>query len=137
MTIPEKIYSRILKVFPTLLSMEEGDAMKLKAEGFMPLSLDVLEQSSKKTVIYLAHNSVQNGDLMADPLMKIMLNNEAKTAQSMLYQNDYAGFYQEAIFYDDDDKLKCIPSLMREQNEFLDMWTNNLIEQGFARKEPS
>lgn len=131
MTRAERIYKKIMKVFPKLSEMDEGDHVKLESDGFMPLSLDILSINDNITIIALAHNGIQNGDVMADPDMQIMLNNSSKMAQAMTFQNDYVGFFQESVFYNEDGKLKCRPQLMKEHNQFLDMWTKNIIEQGF------
>jgi len=127
----ERIFKKILKVFPTLKGMEEGDHVKLESGGFMPLSLDVLNINGNMVTIALAHNSVQNGDVMADPDMQIRLNFKIKTAQAMTFQNDYLSIYQESVFVNADGKTMCRPKLMKEHNAFLDQWTKNIIDQGF------
>jgi len=130
MTRAERIYKKIMQVFPKLSGMEISDHVKLESGGFMPLSLDVLDINGSMMTIALAHNGIQNGDVMADPDMMIMLNLNMKTAQAMSFQNDYVGIFQQSVFFEE-GKMKCRPALMKEHNQFLDMWTKNIIEQGF------
>ncbi len=46
--------------------------LKLKSGGFMDLNIDFLYDEDGKYTISMAHNYVQNGDVMADPDMEII-----------------------------------------------------------------
>jgi len=50
----------------------------------------------------------------------------------MTFQNDGLGIYQECLFFDN-GKLMVQMSLLKSLNKFLDIWTKNLIAQGFAQ----
>jgi len=133
MTREERIYTRLLKIFPDLEGMDIGDHRKVVNEPYMPLAMDVLADTEFGRIISIAHNYVQNGDVMADPDMQLLINFKKQTAQAMTFQNDGMGVYQESLFFDDDGMLMVQMSLLKSLNRFLDTWTKNLIAQGFAQ----
>jgi len=133
MTREERIYKRLLKVFPDLESMDIGGHRKVVNEPYMPLSMDVLADTEYGRVISIAHNHIQNGDVMADPDMQLLISFKKQTAQAMSFQNDGMGIYQECLFIDDEGKLMVQMSLLKSLNRFLDTWTKNLIDQGFVK----
>jgi len=132
MTREERIYKRLLKIFPDLEGMSVGDHRKVENEPYMPLAMDVLADTEYGRVISIAHNYIQNGDLMADPDMQLLINFKKQTAQAMSFQNDGLGIYQECLFFDD-GKLMVRMNLLKDLNRFLDTWSKNLIDQGFAK----
>ncbi|TLS78276.1 hypothetical protein FE236_00510 [Mariprofundus erugo] len=132
MSREERIYSKMLKIYPDLKSMQVGDHRKISNDPFMALSLDVLADHPIGRIIALAHNSEMNGDLMADPDMQILINLDLGKASPMTYQNDWLGVYQESLSFTDDGDLSIQPALLKDLTEFLDMWTQNLLDQGFA-----
>ncbi|TLS77923.1 hypothetical protein FE236_02145 [Mariprofundus erugo] len=131
MTREERIFQRIMAVFTDLQQMEVGDHRKIENEPFMALSLDVLADVPHGRIIALAHNSVMNGDLMADPDMQILVNFRPQKAAAMTFQNSYLGVYEECLYYDE-GMLLSRPALQRDLNAFLDEWTKNIIDQGFV-----
>ena len=123
--IYEDIYRKIDKLtggIEKFLESEEG-YMKLKSGGFMDLSIDVLNGRG----IAMAHNFVQNGDLMADPDMEIRIDVENKVAEALTFQQDSLAIYQEV--YPEPGMVNV--RLKRELNSFLNQWLNNLKMQGF------
>jgi hypothetical protein len=50
-----------------------GNHVKVKNDPYMDLNIDVLYVKDDQIVISMAHNFVQNGDLMADPDMEIRI----------------------------------------------------------------
>jgi len=132
MTREERIYKRLLKVFPDLESLEIGGYRKIENDSYMPLSMDILDDNQYGRIISIAHNFIQNGDLMADPDMQILVSFKKQTVQAMTFQNDGVGAYQECLFFDD-GKLLVRMNLLKDLNRFLDVWTKNLIDQGFVQ----
>jgi len=134
--IYETMYNKLDKILPggieKFCSDPEGYA-KLKAEGFMDLNIDVInwkEDGQKGTFrIALAHNFVQNGDVMADPDMEIRIHRENKMVEALTYQLDSLGIYQE-IYKTVDGKNAYSPKLRRDLNNFLNTWLRNIIQQG-------
>lgn len=130
--IYERMYDKLDKILPggieKFCSDPEGH-LKLKAEGFMDLSIDVLnwkEDGKKGTFrIAIAHNFIQNGDLMADPDMEIRIHRENKMVEALTYQLDSLGIFQR-VYRDGFQNTKA----KRELNNFLNGWLRNIINQG-------
>jgi len=129
----ERIYKRLLTIFPDLQDMDIGEYRKVENGSYMPLSMDVVDDNQYGRIISIAHNFIQNGDVMADPDMQILVAFKKQSVQAMAFQNDAVGIYQECIFFNDEGKLMCRQNLLKELNLFLDLWTKNLLVQGFVR----
>ena len=132
MTREERVFKRLLKVFPDLKDIDVGGHRKIENKPYMALAMDVLADSEYGRIISIAHNYIQNGDVMADPDMQLLISFKKQTVQAMSFQNDAMGVYQESLFIDDDGKLMVQMSLLKNLNKFLDTWTKNLIAQGFV-----
>lgn len=95
---------------------------KLKSDGFMDLSIDRLMTGQNSQHFALAHNTVQNGDNMADPDMEIVFfPGETPYMEARHYQNDFAGAYHTV---ERGNATQC------SLDDFLKMWLVNLLEQG-------
>lgn len=120
-SVYEKIYSRL----QTLGILDENgsmnaDYMKFTSEGLMDLNVDRLLGNT----ISLAHNGLQNGDVMSDPDMQIRIYPDLKAAEALTFQNDYLGIYQEVY----PEPGKYYPKLKKELNVFLNDWLKTMIE---------
>ena len=101
--------------------------IKVKNPPYMDLNIDQLCTTEKgEIIISLAHNFIQNGDVMADPDMEIMIHPH-KMIEALTYQLDSLGVYQ--VVYPEPGKV--IPQRKTELNRFLNQWLTNLIDQGF------
>ena len=78
--------------------------------------------------IALAHNYIQNGDVMADPDMEIRIYPKARYAEALSYQLDGLGIYQ--VVYPEPGKV--YPKLKKDLNTFLNQWLKNCIDQGHS-----
>ena len=132
----ETIYQKNFEKLDHLLGgiedfMKSRDGyMKLKSAGYMDLSVDLLSDHR----IAIAHNFIQNGDLMADPDMEVKIDLSSRTAEALTFQNDCLGVYQ--VVYPEPGKV-CL-ALKRSLNQFLGTWLDNLKLQGFLkRREPN
>ncbi len=125
-TQPEMNYARLMELVPHVMDKRYRYA-KLKADGFMDLSIEWISEDR----IAIAHYGEQNGDLMADPDMTLIVDNEVKTLMPATYQNDYVGVYQEV--YTDDGRW--LPRLSRDLTSFLTTWLKNIEFQGHVLKE--
>lgn len=124
-TTEERIFDNLVKIG---LLNDDGtltfsEYVKLKSGGYMDLNVDELFASGNCVTIALAHNGIQNGDVMADPDMEVEVNPTARSVRALSYRNDYVGVYQH---------IEDTPRLQRDLNSFLLDWTKNLIDQGFA-----
>lgn len=125
------IYHRIFEKLEELGITELTEHKKYSNPPYMDLSVDVLEDSKEFKRIAMAHNFIQNGDVMADPDMEIKIHKELKMAEALTYQLDSLGIFQRVY---NDDFTKVHPKLKKQLNSFLNQWLTNLKNQGF-RKE--
>jgi hypothetical protein len=112
-----KIYKQIFSRLQTLGIIDENgvmkaEYMKFQSPGLMDLHVDRLS----KNTIALAHNGKQNGDVMADPDVQVLIHPELKAAEAMTFQNDYLGIFQEV--YSEPGKYN--QKLKKDLNDFLD-----------------
>lgn len=126
-----KNYEKLIKIVPDILEIKEYK--KLKSGAFIDLSIDVLQDTPEYRIVALAHNSEQNGDLMADPDMQIKVYKNYRAIEALTYQNDYMGVFQE-VYITRDGKQLVNTRLKKELNKFLGTWLTNLKKQGFISK---
>ncbi|MFN4254407.1 MAG: DUF1249 domain-containing protein [Saprospiraceae bacterium] len=120
----EKIYEKINRLVPNLDKIEPGEAVKLKADGFMDLHVDVLWRDADKTTIAMAHYFKQNGDMVPDPDMEIAIYPKLKMAEALSYQDTFG--YRQVY----PEPGMVAPKAKQELNSFLNTWLNNLKVQG-------
>ena len=104
-----------------------AEYMKFKSGGLMDLNVDNLLSNK----IALAHNGIQNGDVMADPDVEVQIFPEKHEAEALTFQNDYMGIYQ--VVYP--EKGKCNTKLKKDLNIFLDDWLSNIIDAQYQLTE--
>lgn len=134
MSIQNENGARLLRILPQLRDAKPGDAFKLKAPGFMDLNVDVLQRvaegGSVTTMrISLAHNYVQEGDVMADPDMECRLIIAANGAmlQACTFQQSAPPIFQRV-------EHPASP-LQRKLDAFLAQWLTNIGHQGHKLPE--
>jgi len=135
--IYETIYKKLDRLIPLgVKELQEGEGfIKLKSEGYMNLNIDSLRgkehpkggQDGHCFIIAMAHNYIQNGDVMADPDMEIAIYPEMKMAEALTYQQDSLGIYN--VVYPEPGLINV--RLKKELNSFLNQWLDNLKIQGF------
>lgn len=128
--IYETMFDKLVKIgiINNTGALQFKDHVKIENKPYMALSLDWLPDDQPNTIrISMAHNFVQNGDLMADPDMEIRIVPSMKMIESLTYQLDSLGVYQ--VVYPEPGKV--YPRLKKELNHFLNQWLKNLIDQGF------
>lgn len=104
------------------------ESKKMKSGAFMDLNMDFLINTDKGIVISMAHNFVQNGDVMADPDMEIRIVKGTQMVEALSYRLDTMGINNHVY----ETETKFYPQLKKELNSFLNTWLKNLISQGFS-----
>ena len=131
-TIYERMYEKLVKlgIINQDGSLKFNEYLKLKSGNFMDLNIDHLshKDDDRSIVISIAHNYIQNGDVMADPDMEIKIIPSMKMVEALTFQQDSTGTYQQV--YHEDGRFN--PRMKKELNNFLNSWLKNLIEQGFC-----
>jgi len=122
-------YKRLLTLLPDVQTMQPGTAVKMKADQFMDLCIDVIQQQGTVTQISMAHYYEQNGDLVPDPDMEVMLMHATQMALPVHFQNAFA--YRVCI-----EGTKVINGKeLADQSAFLSMWLRNIKAQGHKLAE--
>lgn len=129
-TIYETNYNKLIKLIPDIMTISEYK--KIENGSYMALSIDILQDTPEYRVIALAHNSVQNGDVMADPDMQVKIYKKVNAIEALTYQNDFMGVYQE-VYTTIDGKQMVYTRLKKDLNKFLGTWLKNLKMQGFNK----
>jgi len=131
----ELIYSRLEKLIPDLTKLRPGDARKSESPGFMDLNLDVLSKDAEQMRIALAHNYIQEGDVIADPDMEIRvyLLPDWKKAEALTYQDTYG--YRE-VYREEGGQILVNVKAKAELNSFLKQWLKNALDQGHRLAKP-
>lgn len=128
----ENVYQAIFNKLQQIGILDESgkmqaEYMKFTSSGLMDLNVDNLLNNR----IALAHNGLQNGDVMSDPDMEVSIYPDQKMAEAFTFQNDYLGIYQEVY----PEPGKYYPKLKKELNEFLCDWLQNIIDAGYELTE--
>jgi len=131
--INEIIFDKLEKLgVISLASVESAKSVIDPDGGMMDLNYDNLGTRKLDLGNYvsydisLAHNYIQNGDVMADPDVEIRIYPEVRYAEALTYQLDGLGIFQQVY----PEPGKVYPKLKRELNTFLNQWLKNCIDQG-------
>ena len=119
----QSIYKKLIKIIPDIATREEAGKSKLSSDALMDLNLDILSKQNNISRIALSHYYKQDGDMIADPDMEMIVNTKLMTANAMTYQDSM-------IFQSADQDAGINQKLVNDLNEFLDQWLQNCIDQG-------
>ena len=119
----QSIYSKLIKIIPDIATRRSAGKSQLHSDALMDLNLDILSRQGNIVRIALSHYYKQNGDMIADPDMEIIINTQPMTANAMTYQDSM-------IFQSAEQDGGINQKLVNELNEFLDQWLQNCIDQG-------
>ena len=123
LNLPCENYQKLKTIAEEILE-ERCTYMKLRSAGFMDLVIERLDESR----ISLSHYYVQNGDLMADPDMELIIDKEKEAVYAATFQQDNLGIYH--IAYNEGEVID--EDMAEELNEFLDEWLSNLLVKEYA-----
>jgi len=133
-TIEQRNYEKLADLFPEITSNEYYYQRSEAGAGFMPLSLEWID-TDKLSVM---HTYSQNGDLMYDPMIVLQVNQEAKTATAVEFQQSAPPLYQQiddGIGYSVDgngnQKNMDAAKLQGQINSFAAQWLDNIGNQGY------
>ena len=133
MVVYETIFKRLVTI--GIIDSEGrpqfGEALKLKSDGLMDLNLDMLYEENGKYIIAIAHNYIQNGDVMADPDMEIRIIPSMKMAEALSFRQDGGIPINQHVYEEVDGKTMVYPMIKKELNTFLSGWLLNIKNQGF------
>ena len=127
----KKLFKKLSKVI-NLEKLKEKGYLKYISSGLMDLNLDVIDynKTTNQYLISIAHNFIQNSDVMADPDMELFVDFKNKVVSARTYQLDSLGIFQ-SVFRNGVDENK---KLKRELNSFLSGWLDNIGFQEYELK---
>lgn len=143
----KKLNEQATRIFCRLIKKLKGQQhIKLYSEGFMPLSMERLEENiltpdGVATTYSLCHYYELNGDLMRDPEMVFIIvdnRNDEKDIEAIhiypqLYQLDSLGLYEESIRIEDGQIKSFIKTWQSGHCAFANQWLRNIQMQGFTK----
>lgn len=106
-----------------------GDAKKIdNTDGtFMPVHVDYLDQSAYGCIYAVAHHYIQNGDVMQDPDMTFLINNQG--VFPLTFQQDNVALYQEAAGVENGQLILYDSKIQADLASFANDWMKNILEQ--------
>lgn len=127
-------YIKLLRVVPDLeqriLSGKEVYG-KSNRTGFMDFNLELIHQDKTGHYLAISHYYEENGDMVADPDMVVLVNLKNQTVIPLSYQDRY----KYEITFDDIYHRKLINvKELKAQSSFLGFWFGNLKNQGHKIK---
>ena len=127
----KKLFKKLCEVV-NLEKLKEEGYLKYVSSGLMDLNFDVIDfnKNTNQYLISIAHNFIQNGDVMADPDMELFVDFKNQVVSSRTYQLDSLGIFQEVL----KNGINVNKKLKRELNFFLNGWLDNIKNQGFELK---
>lgn len=108
-----------------------GDHKKLNNNpSFMPLCVECIGTCREGKLFSLAHYGLLNGDAMRDPEMVFLerITPGGFYYYPVNYRNDYAGYFQECIVFEENRSLVNIPEYLNAL-QFAEMWMENIRQQ--------
>lgn len=120
--------------FNKLVELAKANNGHIKIEntkGYMPVSVEIIEDSENLVKVSVAHYFEQNGDLMADPEMCFAVRNDKLGCMVIpyYYKTDRLGIGRESVIFEG-SKIKGIYSKMQDdQCYFANMWMKNIKAQ--------
>lgn len=114
-----------LRAIVDVWKMEPCTMVKLKAPGFMDLTVERLNERE----VSLTHYGEMNGDLMADPDVVMQIAEDGSWVRAVTFRNDYAALAIGGAANCDHSDGKDRAGL-RGLNEFLTGWLENIRLQG-------
>ena len=119
------------------LAAVQTNYLRIENPPFMRLVIEVIGTlfPNGTCEVSVAHYGTQNGDAMRDPEITFLVTPGIEGEwqwQPLTFTNDYIGIYQVAAEYDNFGQLRVRDArLMRELQEFAEMWDRNIKHQGF------
>lgn len=128
---PIVIFDRLEKLGLFEVTMPEDGYIHVENDPYMPLSIERLPHLDRGgwRGYSIAHRYLQNGDLVPDPDMEILVSQTDRVVRPVSWRSPW--MVKEAEFRRPDGSIAINPSELREQTSFLAMWTKNLLDQGF------
>ena len=120
------------------LAAVQANYLRIENPPFMRLVIEVVGTPFPNGTceVSVAHYGEQNGDQMRDPEITFLVTPSIEGEwqwEPLTFTNEYIGIYQVAAEYDNVGQLRVRDAkLLREIDEFAEMWDRNVKRQGFT-----
>jgi hypothetical protein len=129
----ENLYKKLGTILTGIESNDYVDSGKSVSSGYMDFNFDYLEQiQPEKHIVAISHYYTQNGDMIADPDMKIVIDNKNKIAYAISYQDTF-GFRSYCEFDNEGNSVGQYKGY-NDAQRFLMQWLINLKNQKHSIK---
>ena len=127
--IYERLFNKLCKII-NFNELKSKNNLNFKAKGFMDLNVDyICEEDNGNFRIAIAHNYIQNGDLMCDPDMEIRVYPKLKIAEALTFQQDGHPSIYKVVYTEDGKRFN--PVAKKKLNNFLNKWLSNILNQNY------
>tara|TARA_R110000787_G_scaffold259103_2_gene364414 strand:- start:5912 stop:9379 length:3468 start_codon:yes stop_codon:yes gene_type:complete len=141
------MYDRLLKIAPNVIELlkraeyvsDVYGKSQYRTQDFggtdalMYVAVEGLEKSGlNRYDLAISHYYIQQGDMMCDPCMTVRIDTEWETMEALTYKMDGVigrGIIKE-VYPAEYDGKKVNLYEKKSQNQFLNLWTSNLVKQG-------
>lgn len=98
---------------------------------FMPVCVEIIEESENLVKVSVAHYYEQNGDLMADPEMCFAVRNDKLGCMVIPYysKQDGLGIERESVVFDGAEFKGIRLKMQADHTSFANMWMKNIKNQ--------
>ena len=122
---------RVLDILTNGINSENAYRKVDTSKSFKAVSVDFLGESKLGSFFSVAHNSIQNGDVMADPDMEFLKATDGNY-YPIRYQNDFLpGFlgHSKALNIEGGKITSYYPKVLRDLCSFTTKWMRNITQQ--------
>jgi hypothetical protein len=99
---------------------------------YMPLSAEVIANTTSGKLLAVSHTYTQNGDLMRDPEVVFLCGNDG-SFYPVEFRNDGIGTHNNAANWKDGKLESYRPRMQADITAFAAIFVRNLREQGFEK----
>jgi len=129
-TIQRGNYHALAALAPEIVIGESSYMMLTAGEGFVPLTIHRFLENR----IGVAHHVNLNGNILADPYMEFVINNNEETLSARSYQHDGRGIRQ--VVEGENDEV-ADSNLAGEFDSFALQWLSNLRQYNYQKEKMS
>lgn len=121
--------------FNNLVELAKANEGHIKIDNtkgfFMPVCVELIEESENLIKVSVAHYYEQNGDLMADPEMCFAVKNDKLGCMVIpyYYKQDGLGIERESVKMENGEFKGYYPKMQADQTAFANMWMKNIKDQ--------
>ena len=119
----------------TLADLKRSGAMKVKNGGYMDLNVDYLGKECGLDKYAVAHNYIQEGDVMKDPDMMFYDLEFENDFWASSFEQDNPPISQFSMVCEN-GQLQKNDKLQKQHQSFSKQWARNLKQQGFTEVSP-